>query len=251
MAQEDEKWREISSFLASEREGKKQAEEALRQRREEIRQQIVAYVQPIITRDEERVEVLLPEAREKLTDVILPWWKNDLVDSGFWTEFLKWVEEQRIHRLAVGSFEVNAPWSLYAEFAEARRQRKGPFTGLAESIVTEPTRQVTTEELENRLAGENEHWSVTAILGFEVVGFGYWNKKGSLANRDRGLFLEETSINGLHRGRTHFVFEDLSRGVSLLDNFSDEGTDPRVILGFADLIESGQVWGRLQQALRK
>lgn len=205
-----------------------------------ISQILEANTRGVIGAYEEERQVLLPEAQEKLTGVVIPWWQ-DFEESGTYQRVFEYLSQRgfgsRIDPVATLSESIVFPWlristkpqdlEKYARYI-IERQR-----GDAEKAQEAAAQAYESHNSYGNLwtahfyvAGEHQfrHDPGFGISRWPITGGGF-------------AYAMSASRNDIHLHR--------SEADQLITRIH-----PEVIIGFAEQIESGQVYRRLQTSLQ-
>lgn len=209
--------------------------EARASQQERIRQQLEAIARDAVGRYEEAFEALLPQAEEKVSTVIQPWFQQ-LADSGTYDKLLDWVkgneEEDEGDDISL-SKSILYIWPNGA-IRELRAGRK-PFDSTASFIVKEHKDESVGIERHKR--GDDEVWRANFLLGY--------------SDRHQGIYITRWPTIGAGYGFSVGRARSLEIPVDHLNvQASLRSISPEVWIGFAGQIESGQAWRFIQESLK-
>lgn len=236
----EEFWKSLEQFLTEDKGGKKRKiirkvnpkEEIRRKLEERARKELEKYQQDLF----EAKEVAI----DKLSQVILPWWKNDIINSGFYTRLLQIRDGKRLTKLLLND-PIIYFWPQHL-FKDLRSSTNKPFNIDAEFALEEVKSSKglldTNQEIERR---------IRKYLAEKWLSNIYFLPFGSKLGNGLNIVTEpEVQPRGLYTSPI-YIHEPLV--------FKGEQTvlpkvHPQAIVDFAAQIEDERIWTRLEKSIR-
>lgn len=210
-------------------------ENELEQRREAVRQLIIAEIGLALREYNQEGDSFLAEGKTVLTDVVKPWWQ-DVVQSGLFKKILDLTDTTSRRRArASTNIEFFAPFERVRQLRHAEHYGMRAFASEAKGLVPSVDVEVSPEEIQ-RFAGRADRWGVHFSIGRIVT------------------LRTETINTGLYAEYTQAGQRQGSGGVALLD-FSDtdllfrERVSPKHIVEFGKQIQQGVVWDCIERSV--
>ena len=218
----------LQKFLAQEAE----KYDRLSQSQEEVRLELERRAREAIEKYQQEFEQLTPLAKERVENVIKPWF-DSLAQDGTYNQLLEHLLKNNEIRSVSVSDSILYYWpdKAFKGFYEDQRDRKKPFDWVAKYVV-ENYKDLQTG-IEKHQDGVDEVWSA----GFHIA------KRG-------GLYISQWPIIGGGYGFAVGRARQLEIQVNPKNiSASIPSIHPEVWIGFADQIENGTALEVLQESL--
>lgn len=234
-------WNSLETYLKEEEKKKVVRKSRQVSQKEQIRRQLEERTRAELDKYNQQYQDSGEIAKEKIAQVIVPWWENDVIGSGLFARLLQWRKGRRLPNLALTD-PITYPWpTKVLQELGSKSTLFAPFDVDAE-FALESTNKIIHASIEQDIDGRvTRYFSETWKAQFFFVG--------PTSTDDLRLRIhyeptrQPTGCGARHIAYdTNLVFEGLYTELPPIH--------PNVVNEFANQIESEQVWSRLGRSMQ-